>query len=100
MKAVPPAAHLEETPYVAGVLFRNKFGRVIMGQMVIVGPEKYERIGMRVGRLIAHALFVDGTPMHDIEFLVYLFLKVAKEAYEVLDDANELGTTNGHTSDE
>lgn len=81
MQHVPPAGHLENTPYVTGILFRNKFGRVILGQMVIVGPERYSSVGMRLGKLILMALLRRGDiELHTIEFMLHLFLK----AIEVL----------------
>lgn len=85
MQHVPPAGHLENTPYVTGILFRNKFGRVILGQMVIVGPERYSSVGMRLGKSILMALLRRGDiELHTIEFMLHLFLKVAQESIEVL----------------
>lgn len=84
MQNVPPAVYLESTPYVTGILFRNKFGRVIMGHMVIVGPERYSSVGMRLGKLLLQALVRQKVELHNIEFLLYQFMKIANEAVYVL----------------
>jgi hypothetical protein len=84
-QSVPPAGHLDNTPYVTGILFRIKFGRVILGKMADVGPERYSTIGMRLGKLIIMALIHRGDiELHTIEFMLYLFLEVAKESMEIL----------------
>jgi hypothetical protein len=84
-QSVPPADHLDNTPYVTGILFRIKFGRVILEKMADVGPERYFTIGMRLGKLIIMALIHRGDiELYTIEFMLYLFLEVAKESVEIL----------------
>jgi hypothetical protein len=88
LQYVPPEEYIPTTPYVAGILFRNKFGRVIPGQMIVVGPEKYSTIGMRLGRLVVMALIRRGDiELHTIEFMLYLFLEVVKESLPIVQQA-------------
>ncbi|KIM98108.1 hypothetical protein OIDMADRAFT_57610 [Oidiodendron maius Zn] len=95
IQSVPAESHLDNTPYVTGILFRIKFGRVILRKMADVGPKRYSSVGMRLGKLIVMALLRRGDiEMHTIEFLLHLFLEVARESMEALatprdEDATE-----------
>jgi hypothetical protein len=87
LQYVPPEEYIPTTPYVAGILFRNKFGRVIPGQMIVVGQE-YATIGMRLGRLVVMALIRRGDiELHTIEFMLYLFLEVVRESLPIVQQA-------------
>jgi hypothetical protein len=53
--------------------------------MALVGAERYSTIGMRLGRLIIMALLRRGDiEAHTIEFVLHLFLEVAKESLPLL----------------
>ena len=63
--------------------------------MAVVGPKRYSSVGMRLGKLIVMALLRrSDIEMHTIEFLLHLFLEVARESMEALvtprdEDATE-----------
>lgn len=56
--------------------------------MIVVGPEKYSTIGMRLGKLVVMALLRRGDiELHTIEFMLHLFLEVVKESLPIVQQA-------------
>jgi hypothetical protein len=66
--------------------FQTRFEGVTFTQMLIVGPERYYSVGMRLGKLVLREMRVQNIEMHIIEYCLYLFLKLAALTVQLIGE--------------